>query len=396
MEPISSLRVGKPAKKKRISIIMPTMDAGGAERQLSYLLRGLDRDKFALHLVVLKAGGIFEKDIPADISTLFISNYKCLFKSLRQIYRYLRDNNIEIVHSILPTSNFFATFLKLLMGKKITLISSQQGIHYKYFNKWTIFDLVAHRLADMVIVNSETVKINCVELLKIRPTKIRIIPNGVKDEYFRIKYDAREKERMGLDKGIPVVLSVGRFDKLKGHQILVESAIALLTKGLQFYLVIVGAGPTQDELSQLIERKGFLQYIIFPGKTDNVIKYLKIADIFTLATFSEGLPNVILEAMAAGLPVITTSIPANRELIENGKEGILVPAGDPSAFAEAMKRMVEKYEEAKKMGKRGAKKVKEQFSIEKMVERYNELYLEGKLNEDSKHHPGGQNRRSPA
>lgn len=383
MESVSSLHVSNPAPKKRILFIIPTMDAGGAERHLSYLLRGLDRDKFALHLVVLKPGGIFEKDIPGDVSTLFIKNYKSLFRSLKQIYRYMNENNIEIVHSILPTSNFFTTFLKLLMGRKITLISSQQVIHYKYFNKWTLFDLLAHRLADMVLVNSETVKSNCVELLKIRPAKIRIIYNGVKDEYFRIKYDAREKERMGLDKGIPVVLSVGRFDTLKGHQVLVESAMKLLTKGQRLYLVIAGAGRTRDELGQLVERKGFSQYIIFPGKTGNVIKYLKVADIFALATFSEGLSNVIMETMAAGIPVITTSIPPNRELIENGKEGILVPAGDPAAFAEAMERILENYEEAKKMGKRGAKRIKEQFSIEKMIKQYNDLYLRGKVNEDS-------------
>ncbi len=354
----------------KLLIIIPTLETGGAERQVLYLMQGLDRNKFDVHLCLLRKGGLFETKLPDHVSRFYLPNYKKLIRSTRIIKNYIREHKIELVHSFLGPANAFITALRFTPGPKPLLISSQRGIHYSYLNKWTLLSYVSHRAADWVIANSGATRDNCAHFLKIKKQKILVIPNGIEDTYFQINHTESHKLKERFNQGTPLILTVGRFDRLKGHQLILSAVQPLLKSGASFNLALVGDGPLKQELEQTFNGEG----IRFFGKTLEVARFLGIADLFCLATYSEGLSNVLLEAMAGGVPVITTSIPANLEIIRHNETGILVPPGDVAALTEAIQWALNNPGDMAKMAANAKAYVQENFTVNRMVERFERIY----------------------
>ncbi|MCK4889516.1 MAG: glycosyltransferase family 4 protein, partial [Candidatus Aminicenantes bacterium] len=172
----------------------------------------------------------------------------------------------------------------------------------------------------------------------------------------------------------PVLLSIGRFDSQKGHQYLIRSVELLLNRGVNVNLIIVGGGVLRDEIDNLIIRKGLGKFIKLYKNRESIKEFLLAADCFLLATLTEGASNVIMEAMASSLPVITTDIPSNRELVEDGVTGFLVPPQRPDLFADKIEQVLKDPEKMGIAGMRGREKMKKKFTIERMVGMYENLY----------------------
>ena len=357
----------------KLLIIIPTLETGGAERQVLYLMQGLDRNKFEVHLCLLKKGGLFETKLPDHVIRFYLPNYKKLLKSTGILKKYILEHNIQLVHSFLGPTNAFITALKFSPGKKSLLITSQRGIHYSYFNKWTILSFVSHRAADWVIANSKATSDNCSNFLKIKKEKIAIIPNGIDDDYFQIRHNKARKQEHQFEPAPPLILTVGRFDRLKGHQLILEACRQLLKSGSTLNLALVGDGPLKKQLEHSLVSIDSSK-IQFFGKTLDVARYLEMADLFCLATYSEGFSNVLLEAMAAGVPVITTSIPANLEIIRHRETGLLVPPGDVPALIEAINYALDNPKQMAQMAQQAKEYVQQQFTVKKMVQRFEEKY----------------------
>jgi len=359
-------------KAIKILFIIPRMDAGGTERQLLFLLKHLDRARFKPYLAILKPGGIFEKKIPPDVPIIAVTCYKRLIKTLFELHRWLKSEQIELIHSFLSTANFFGALLKLLPGNRV-LLTSQRGLHTHCFNKWALFDRMAHRIARGIAANSLTVGEHCRNFLNVPPGKLRVIANGVEIKPAR---DIASYRSEPGQKGLHRFLSIGRFDRLKGHHILVAAAFHLIEKGRPISLDFVGAGVEKEVLLKKVEENPGKAYIRFFETTPDIWGYLVDCDIFLLATFSEGCSNVILEAMAAGKPIITTDIAANRELIDHGEDGLLLPPGDSQAFAGAMEYLMEHPVKAAQLGRNARGKVAGLFSPGRMAGAYENWYLE--------------------
>jgi len=360
--------------KVGILFLIPTMGAGGAETQVRYLLSHLDRDRFRISLCLFfnPAGGLSE--LPEDVEVVFLKNYKNLFSSVKQISSFIKNNQIDILNSFLPTANLFVFFLKFFLGLDINFITSQRGVRYKYLDKWTIFEKLGHSFSDIIVANSETVKENAVNFLKIKSDKVRVIRNGIPSNYFYLVPGTQKQTIVNNRNNFPVLLSIGRFDHLKGHEILVKAIEILKKRNVEVYLVLLGDGELKGKISEYIERNGLNQNVELFPVTDGVKGFFEACDIFVLATFSEGLSNVIMEASASSLPVVTTDIPANRELITEDVSGSLVPPGKPEILADKIEELTKTPDKGKEMGKRGRELIKENFSIEKMVKLYETLY----------------------
>ncbi|MCK5615506.1 glycosyltransferase, partial [Candidatus Pacearchaeota archaeon] len=173
----------------------------------------------------------------------------------------------------------------------------------------------------------------------------------------------------------PIISSIGRMDPLKGHEFLVESAAILNNRGVKAYFLIAGEGPLGQSLKDRVRRLGLDDRVKFVGQVQDIRQIMCVSDIFVLPTISEGCSNVILEAMAAGLAIVTTSIPANKELIENNHSGLLVPTRDPAKMADAIEHLINSPESAKKLGEKAQQKVTNDFSIEDMIAKYEQFYL---------------------
>jgi colanic acid/amylovoran biosynthesis glycosyltransferase len=177
----------------------------------------------------------------------------------------------------------------------------------------------------------------------------------------------------------PEILTVGRVVPVKGQSLLVESIAALRERGVEARLTIVGDGPELPALRELARRLGVEGSVSFEGAVgqDEIRRYYERADVFALPSFAEGLPVVLIEAMASGLPVVASRITGIPELVEEGRSGLLVVPGDGDDLAAALARMIEAGPEARAaMGAAGRERVVEQFDIEKTGDQLLHLYEE--------------------
>ena len=184
------------------------------------------------------------------------------------------------------------------------------------------------------------------------------------------------KQELGIDNSDRIIGCVGTLRSVKGHKYLIQAIPLILDKFPHTRLVLVGDGPLRSELERLAEKLKVRERIMFLGYRPDVSELMNIFDIFILPSLSEGLSNVLLEAMAASKPVIATNVGGNPEVVEDGRTGLLVPPKDPKKIAEAVNELLDNKNKRLEMGKAGLERVKEKFSISKTVREYKEVYLE--------------------
>ena len=214
-----------------------------------------------------------------------------------------------------------------------------------------------------------------VEEVGIRETKVSVLKNGVDAEKFeRCNDRAALRERHGYAPEDIVVGTVGRLAAVKNQAALLEALGELLPVHGNIRVAIVGDGPERPALVQQIRSRGLDRTAALLGNRDDVSDLLSMFDVFVLSSIGEGLCNTILEAMAVGLPVVATAVGGNPELVEDGVTGLLVPAADAGALARAVERYAIDEQLRRDHGTAGRRRVLQQFTLDRMVERYVALY----------------------
>ncbi|MCS6861161.1 MAG: glycosyltransferase, partial [Abditibacteriales bacterium] len=167
---------------------------------------------------------------------------------------------------------------------------------------------------------------------------------------------------------------VGTLRPVKGHRYLIEAIAAVREKVPHVHLSLVGDGPARGELDDLRQRLGLNGCVSLLGMRDDVDALLKQFDVFVLPSLSEGISNALLEAMAAGLPVVATDVGGNPEVVQHGVTGLLVPPQDSRALAEALWQLLTDADGRCAMGRKGRERVETYFSLSAMAQRYGEIY----------------------
>ncbi len=229
--------------------------------------------------------------------------------------------------------------------------------------------------ADAFVANSREL---CEELLAagVRAGKIARIPNGVDLARFSPDPDARSVEarrRLGLPEG-PLVVFAGRLDPQKGLHTLVEAMRSPTLAAAGARLLLLGDGPQRAELAQALHRDGLSDRALFRGVVEDVAPYLRASDLFAFPTLGEGMPNALLEAMATGLPCVASDIGGCRDVVTNGETGLLVPAGDATAFRAALETVVQSAALRERLGAAARQDAVSRFGLERMVDRYETCY----------------------
>ncbi len=199
----------------------------------------------------------------------------------------------------------------------------------------------------------------------VRPNRISVCHNSVEPPVYGSPEDSKGlRQKLGIHEGERVVLSVGRLSREKGHVDLVRALAALrkISPSLRPKLVIVGDGPERERIATAARADGLTEQLIFAGHTADVQTYYAIADILALPSHSEGSPNVLLEAMSAGLPVVATAVGGVPEIASTEENALLLARNDTSGFAQALSRLLTDRELAQKLGRAAALHVREKFS----------------------------------
>lgn len=344
----------------------------GAESYLLNLMDGLQMHRnIDISCIVFHDRELKKKLEIRNINVVSISNLSFL-KSILFIFKYIRINSINIVHFIDIKSTLVGGVAALFHGKAKSVVTIH-GLpeYYKSFLmqlKYGISLLVYYLLIRFSIKRIIVVSQDLASRMKqvIGKKKVEVIRNGLRLE--RIE-PGPLNPRQGL-----VVGTVGRLDSVKGHRYLLEAAREVLGTKNGVIFDIVGDGPLKDELEKFSVDLGISEHVRFWGFRDDAQAIIDSMDVFVLPSLHEGIPYALLEAMALSKAVVCSNVGGLKEVISNGKDGVLVPPEEAQTLADAILWLLSNFDHAKVLGENARKKIESQFSADLMVKKTIVLY----------------------
>lgn len=351
----------------KIAFLLANYGSGGAERTVSYLSEFFAANQHQVEIVVLN-GNVFYSNtdkvriIKADIPSSgrgIAGRMKAIFKRLTFVKKYLKENKPDVVFCMLSET------IKYVFGRKkgFQLFTSERsnpatdtGRIGLFFKKLFFY------YADGVVFQTERAKNFYRDIIK---DKGIVIPNAIGNEYvFKVPEINNRANK---------ICAMGRITPEKDYPTLIRAFSIVAKKHPEYILEIFGRGSPEDLLA-LAGELGIRDKVFFMGAHPDAILKIANSKCYVLSSISEGMPNALMEAMAVGLPCVSTDCPNGpAELMENGVNGLLVPVEDERALAEAILKMIEDEEFAKKCGENAAK-IKETHSVEINAKRYLDFF----------------------
>ncbi len=309
---------------------------------------------------------------------------KYAVSTYRRYADLVKREGFEVVHTHTRRADFVAALGGRVAGA--ATVSTQHGqINLERYTLKEKRDLSARfysfclrNFFDRHVAVSAEIAAELRNRCRVRPSKITHIPNGLDAAPFLAAEGERVSFRheLGAPRWAVVATVVASLDS-KGHADLLAAAATLAAEGLDLRVAVVGTGHRgRPEIEKRAAELGIAERVHLLGFRHDVPRILAGSDVFVLPTPSEGLSIAVMEAMAAGLPVVATRVGGNPELVEPGKTGYLVPVGDAAALADAMRPLARDAAVRRAMGRAGRARVTHEFKAEKMVERYAALYDE--------------------
>lgn len=366
----SGLNAANGHGRPGLFLMANTLETGGSERQFATLARELRLDQFELKLGCLRKYGPFAEGLEGIVEFRPEGSLFGL-KSQRvrlALGRYLRANRVAIAHSF----DFYSNFMLIpsaRLARIPVVIGSQRQLgdllsRFRNIAQHTLF-----RWCDRVVCNSRAAA-RVLERNGISKRKIAVIPNVLVVEAFADCTPALP----AIPNGLRVVMVARMNDPAKRHDVFLKAAARVASKHSKVDFVLVGDGPLRRSLEAMAANLGLQGRVIFLGDRSDVPAVLASSDISVLSSDSESLSNTIMESMASGLPVIACQVGGNEELIRDGENGFLVPAGNDEKIAERIEMLVSRREQRKSLGAT-AKRDAQIFTVERVCGEYASLYM---------------------
>ncbi|KKS44883.1 MAG: Glycosyl transferase, group 1 [Candidatus Azambacteria bacterium GW2011_GWA2_42_9] len=383
---------------KKILFIITKSEMGGAQRFLYELVTHLDAQMYVILVAAGRNGELFEKLFKKDIKTARIRNFSNIpgiknFLAFIEIFNLLRKFRPDILYLLSSEAGFIGSlagsFYSLLFWRENLKIIYRIGgwafkephnIFIKKIYLWS--EKFSSVLKDIIIVNSEFDRQLAIKNKITKPNKITTIYNGI--SLNEIKFFLTEEAKKFINSKILyskfyilnsiLIGTIANLYKNKGLEFLVKTMSVIKGQMSNVTLMIIGDGPERKNLEKLIKKYKLKNNVFLLGAIPDAYKYLKALDLFVLPSIKEGQPWVILEAMAAEVPIVATNIAGIPEMIENGKSGLLVEPADPAALANAIEKMLAHPSLAQECIKNASIVVKEKFNITEMMEKNEKLF----------------------
>jgi glycosyltransferase involved in cell wall biosynthesis len=336
----------------------------------------LDRSRFNVRQVCLRERG----PMADELERLGVPVQVCSMSSrhspvgLRQLADLMRRQRIDIVHSHMYRANTSATIAAWMAGVPVVVTHIHNvGTWETHRQRW--MDRLLARWRDAIVCVSEKVREDVLRTLRLPPPKVRVIYNGVDVARFSDR-SQREPTRaaLGLAPGEVAIIYVGRLVDQKNPMALAGIAEAVAGPRPGVKLIVAGDGPRRAGLEEHIRQRGLADRVLFLGRRDDVPALLQAADLAVLPSFKEGFSLVVLEALAAGLPLVATAVGGTPEAIEHGHSGVIVPPGDDAALVEAVARLVDNTDQRARMAGEAVRRA-QRFNLKRTVADLEELYL---------------------
>ena len=360
----------------RILHIIPTFERAGAEKLLLLLASGLPRDRFEVHVCSLERGGPLRAEFhKADIPTMVIGKrWEADPLAYTRLHRYIRRLRPDLVHTWLFAAGAYGRAAARAVGVK-HLVAGEYGVdRWKSTWQWTIDRRLA-RITERFVTNSPAVRDNCAAYRM--PTRwFEVIPNGIPPARESDLTRAELLRHLELPDNARLIGVVSRLWPQKRVKDLIWAADLLRVLHDNMRLLILGDGPERPTLERFARLASDLDHIRFLGHRDDVWRILPHVDVFWNGSEYEGQPVSVMEAMAAGRPVVASDIPGNRELVVHGETGYLVPIAGRAARARATDAILKDEALSKRLGAAGWQRMLDHFSVEQNIRRHVEMYEE--------------------
>lgn len=352
--------------------LVEDLKIGGMERIISAIARGLGKDKFKVRVWCLSRGGdIFEELIRSGIKAEVLgmrSDRDILF--LLKLYWKMIRGNIRVLHTHGYPASTLGRLTAIFAGIPV-IVSHVHSTYWNYTRKQILIERFLSRFTDRIVCCSQAVADFVTGQEGIGPKKVKVIYNGVSEENFRPADKSGTPEKNEF-----LVGCVASLAAHKGHKYLLEAAAYVKNNFRpKVKFILAGDGVLRKELEEYASKLGVAQEVEFRGVVGDIPQLLESLDVAVLVSSErEGLGIALIEAMAAGKPVIGTNIGGIPEVIQDGENGLLVAPKDSLALAKAIISLLEDNQRAEAMGKRGKTIARERFSLPAMIRQIEDVY----------------------
>ncbi|MFZ1889110.1 MAG: glycosyltransferase, partial [Candidatus Binataceae bacterium] len=332
---------------------------GGAEEHMLMLLTHLDRARFRPILAAApELIELLRPDLPRDVEAIPVSLREASdFRAAWRFERLLAARRIDILHSHMFQASLLASPLGWLARVPVIIETPHVREHWRkgFFKGSYVIDRFAARFVTAFIAVSKANGEYLRNEKQLPAEKIFVIQNGSPLERFDPERVAPPQLRagLGIEPKAPVVLMLARLEPQKGHCVLLEAWRSVVQSYPVARLVLAGDGVLRAELEAQTAALGLGSSVSFVGRQSNIPDWLALAEFTVLPSFYEGLPLAAIESLAAGRPMVATAVDGTTEVVLDGKTGLTVPAGDSTALASAISRMLAAPELVRSMGQAG-------------------------------------------
>jgi glycosyltransferase involved in cell wall biosynthesis len=369
-------------KRTVVSFVASTFSVGGSERVLFHVITGLPPEDFRTNVYFLREAGrvgraLFDAGVPGAER---LQRHRYDPWAAARLTRHLRHDPPDVLflldhHNAMLWGRVAAVAARV---PRVVVGSHATGLfggkrNFRLADRWLM------EYTDRVVALSRSHARYLAETEGVGWGRMAVIENGIDVEHYA-RADAGDVERLRLELGLGprdrVVLMVAALRPEKAHEVFLEAARLLVDSRQDVKFLVVGDGPRRAELEALRRRLELEAYVQFLGVRDDVARLLHAAHVLVLPSHPavETLPLSVLEAMAAGVPVVATRVGSLPEVIESGRTGVLIEPGDPPSLAEAIEGVVDDPAHSRQMAAAAREVVASRFSVEPMVEKYAALF----------------------
>lgn len=356
---------------------------GGSEKSLYNLVLAMRDKGLRVSVFCLQQGEYAEY-----FKNIEKVNYHCLqvkriydfssMKAIRFMRNFIRNEQVDIIQTMHTAADLLGPLVSFGQSTRLKLVSSRRDMGFTKKDKHVRVQKLLNNRVDWILANSSAVKESVREAEGYPTERIQVIHNGIFHEQFQMN-DRREAKRkmlasLGLADDCILIGNAGNLHTVKGHIVLLQAMVDLRSTHEKLYCLIAGAGSLLADLQQFCRENNIVDKVFFLGNINEMASFYAGLDVYVQPSLSEGFSNSILEAMAAGCPVVATDAGGNPDVLCNHLNGYLFPVGNSELLAGSITKILANRELAESMSHRNCSIISESYSMDVMAARYASFY----------------------